>query len=308
MYQIGLDTTGTVYRAKLDHFGSNSLLATEGKNKGESSNKCMIVAIKHITSRDGTGQGKKKFFEEFEMRTSYKHVNIVSLLGFCDEGDEMILVYESLPEITLDAYLKNVNKIDSFTWTRRLHMCLEIARGLNHLHTMIVNTPRIIHIDIKSANILLDKNQRPKIGYFVISNSRPDNQEIGMKVYVDPEYETTGQWKREYDVYSFGVILFEILCGKVAYDPVYLKENDKGLAPIAHKCSNDGTIHRIMDPKLKEETSEGIFTSPDKRSETKFLKIASLCLEEAVKRPTLDLVIEELESALNFQVLRGRGI
>ncbi|XP_076890693.1 uncharacterized protein LOC143541882 [Bidens hawaiensis] len=308
MYQIGLDTTGTVYRAKLDHFGSNSLLATEGKNKGESSNKCMIVAIKHITSRDGTGQGKKKFFEEFEMRTSYKHVNIVSLLGFCDEGDEMILVYESLPEITLDAYLKNVNKIDSFTWTRRLHMCLEIARGLNHLHTMIVNTPRIIHIDIKSANILLDKNQRPKIGYFVISNSRPDNQEIGMKVYVDPEYETTGQWKREYDVYSFGVILFEILCGKVAYDPVYLKENDKGLAPIAHKCSNDGTIHRIMDPKLKEETSEGIFTSPDKRSETKFLKIASLCLEEAVKRPTLDLVIKELESALNFQVLRGRGI
>ncbi|KAF5768751.1 putative protein kinase RLK-Pelle-LRR-I-1 family [Helianthus annuus] len=302
-YYVGLDTIGMVYKAELDHFGNNRLLETEGKNSGEPSKKRISVAIKRITSREGE-QGKQEFVEEIEMRTSYKHPNIVSLIGFCDEGDEMILVYEPVSERSLDDYLKSADKMDIFTWIHRLYMCLEIAQGLNHLHTKVVNPQRLIHIDIKSANILLDKNRGVKIAYFVISKLHSVlNQDIGMKVYEDPEYETTGKLKRESDVYSFGVVLFEIFCGKLAYDLVYTKENEKGLSPIARQCFDDGTIESIMDPKLKEETNEDISSSnrgPNRDSLDTFLKIAYQCLGEAAKRPTMEIVIMELKRAINF--------
>ncbi|KAK9074182.1 hypothetical protein SSX86_006779 [Deinandra increscens subsp. villosa] len=292
---IGLDTSGKVYKAKLEHFGNNSLLETEGKSNSESSKKRIAVAIKRITNREG-GKGKQEFIEEIDMRAC-KHPNLVSLLGFCDEGDEMILVYEHVSYRSLDNYLKSVDNMNSFTWTHRLQMCLEIARGLNHLHTKMVNQS-IIHNVINSANIMLDKNGEAKIGYFVISKLHPTNQEIGMKVYEDPEYETTGKLE---NIYSFGVVLFEIFCGRVAYDPVYIKENNKGLAHIARQCHNDKTIEKIMDLKLKEDilaSSRG----RGKNSLDAFLNIAYQCLGEAVKRPTMETVIEELESALKFHV------
>ncbi|KAF5768771.1 putative protein kinase RLK-Pelle-L-LEC family transcription factor bHLH family [Helianthus annuus] len=302
-YRIGLDTIGTVYKAELNHFSNISSLAKEGKNDDELSKNRITVAIKHITSREG-GQGKQEFFEELEMRASYKHPNIVSLLGFCDEGDDMILVYEPVSERSLEDYLKSVDKTDTFTWTQRLHTCLAIAHALNHLHTNIVNLLRKIHIDIKSANIKLDKNWGAKIAYFVSSKLQA-NQEVGMKVYEDPEYERTGKLERRSDVYFFGVVLFEIYCGRVAYDPVYVKENEEGLAPIARQCFKDGTIHEMIDPSLQGKMGEDIFTSPNKKSLNTFLKIAFHCLGEAAKRPTMEVVIEELKSALNLQVLEG---
>ncbi|KAF5768415.1 putative protein kinase RLK-Pelle-CR4L family [Helianthus annuus] len=288
-YCIGLDAIGTVYKAELDHFNNNNLLAAEGKNNSESSKKRITVAIKRITSRKG-GQGKQEFYEEIEMCTSYQHPNIVPLIGFCNEGDEMILVYEHVSERSLNDYLKSVDKMGTFTWIRRLHMCLEIARGLDHLHTKMVNPQRIIHIDIKSGNILLDKNLGPKIAYFVISKLRPaTNIETALE--------------RNSDIYSFGVVLFEIFCGRVAYDPVYIEKNNKGLAPIACQCFNGGTIESIMDPTLKEAADEDISTSnrgPNQDSLNTFLKIACQCVGEAAKRPTMDIVIKELERAINF--------
>ncbi|KAM0005562.1 putative protein kinase RLK-Pelle-LRR-I-1 family [Helianthus debilis subsp. tardiflorus] len=142
--------------------------------------------------------------------------------------------------------------MDNFTWTRRLYMCLEIARGLNHLHTKMVNPEMITQNDIKSTNILLNNNREAKIAYCGISKLHPANQEVHMKVYEDPEYDT-GKPKSESDVYSFGVVLLEIVCGRLAYDPVYIVVNEKGLAPIAYQCFIDGTIQRIIDPKLKEK-------------------------------------------------------
>ncbi|XP_076938719.1 putative receptor-like protein kinase At2g39360, partial [Bidens hawaiensis] len=206
LYFIGLDTTGLVYEAELDHFGNNSLLASEEMNNGDSSKKQITVAIKCIISSREGGQGKHEFFEEIEMRTSYKHPNILSLLGFCDEGDEMILVYEHASYTTLDDYLKSVDNMNTFTWTHLVRMCLEIARGLDHLHTHMVNPQRIIHIDIKSDNILLDNNEKVKFGYFVISKLHTAAKD-------EPEYGTKDEPGRELDIYSFGVVLFDILCG-----------------------------------------------------------------------------------------------
>ncbi|MFS7925250.1 putative protein kinase RLK-Pelle-CR4L family [Helianthus anomalus] len=301
-YRIGLDTNSMVYKAELAHFGNNSLLATDGKNNGVPSEKGIAVAINRFTGRKSI-QGKQEFFAELEMSTVYKHLNIVSVLGLCDEADEMTLVYDYAPERSLEYYLKHNTNIDNFTWTHRLHICLEIARGLDHLHTNMVNQQRIINIDIKSANILLDKNSEAKIACFKISKLHPTNQEIDMKVYEDPEYKTTGKVKRKSDVYSFGVVLFEIFSGRLAYDQDYIRENDKGLAPIARQCFNDRTVERMMDQKLKEETDEDIFIlnrPPNKNSVDTFLKVAYQCLGKASERPTMGLVIKELEIALNF--------
>ncbi|KAJ0853206.1 putative protein kinase RLK-Pelle-L-LEC family [Helianthus annuus] len=185
-YCIGLDTERKVYKAELDHFGNSISSSTEGMNNGEPSKKRITVAIKCIINSE-SGRGKQAFFEELEKRTSYKHPNIVSLIGFCYEVDKMILVYEHASKSSLDDYLKSVDGMKNYTWTQRLHMCLEIARGLNHLHT---SPQRIIHGDIKSATILLGMNHEAKIAYYGISKHRT-NQEVGMEVYADPEYETT---------------------------------------------------------------------------------------------------------------------
>ncbi|KAJ0877545.1 putative protein kinase RLK-Pelle-LRR-I-1 family [Helianthus annuus] len=187
--------------------------------------------------------------------------------------------------------------MDNLTWTQ--HMCLGIARGLNHLHTKMDDQERIIHGDIRSANILLGENLEPKIAYFGISNFHLENQEASTltstKVYWDPEFERTRIMKIESDVFSFGVILFEIFSGRLAYDSIYIDENDKGLAGIARSGFNDGAIKKLLDPKLIKEVNQDSLDT--------FLKIAHQCLEEAqAKRPTMETVIKELEIALNFQV------
>ncbi|KAJ0736309.1 putative protein kinase RLK-Pelle-LRR-I-1 family [Helianthus annuus] len=303
-YCIGLYEYGTVYTAELDNFDNKSSLAFEEKN---GANTHISVAIKRSSS---TRHVKQRFFSEIEMRSSYKHRNIVSLLGFCDEDNEIILVYEHASNNSLDDYLKNVNNMDNLTWTQRLNMCLGIAHGLNHLHTKMGSQKRVIHGDIRSANILLGKNLEPKIAYFGVSKFQLANQDasslICTKVYCDPEFDITRMQKKESDIFSFGVILLEIFCGRLAYDSSYIDENDKGLASIARSGFNDGAIKKLLDPKLIKEVTDDIITSnkgPNQDSLDTFLKIADQCLEEdQAKRPTMETVIKELEIALNFQV------
>ncbi|PWA89350.1 protein kinase-like domain, Phloem protein 2-like protein [Artemisia annua] len=300
-YRIGFDAHGMVYKAELDQFESESSSSTEEKNKREEAKKHM--AIKRILCREDE-QGEQGFFEELEMCMSYKHPNIASLLGFCDEGREMIFVYEHACNGSLDDYLGSNNGKTVLTWAQRLHMCIEIACGLNHLHTKMGSKQSIIHGDIRSANILFGKNFEAKIAYFGVSNLHPANQEATTKVYLDPEYEITGKLGTKSDIYSFGVVLFEILCGKLAYDLIY-KGTDKGLAPIARQRCNDRTIKKMIDRKLLVETDEDGSTAnkgPNQDSLDTFLKIACQCLGETqTERPMMETVITELQKALNFQ-------
>ncbi|KAL9994270.1 putative protein kinase RLK-Pelle-LRR-I-1 family [Helianthus debilis subsp. tardiflorus] len=149
------------------------------------------------------------------------HPNIVSLLGFCYERPHMILVYEHVSKGSLDIW--------------------------------------IIHRDIKSANILLGENWEVKIADFGLSIFHPLDHKAstisatkiaGTQVYLDPEYERTHKLKKESDVYSFGVVLFEILCGRLAYDPVYTSKNEKGLAPIVRQDFVKGIIRETVDPNV----------------------------------------------------------
>nr|XP_043633799.1 uncharacterized protein LOC122605002 [Erigeron canadensis] len=307
-YCCGRDSNGLLYKAVLDHSDKKSLLAIEGENNGVPLKRCISVAIKRFFNRED-GRGEQGFFEEVEMHISYRHPNIVPILGFCDEGDDKIIVYEHASNGSLDDYLRRTDNMSKHTWTQRLYKCLEIASGLRHLHYMMDRKKGTIDVDMRSANILLGKNWEAKIAYFGISKLLLSNQKgstnisdnnVRTKVYHGP-----GELKNKSDIYSLGVILFEIFCGRLAYDPTYIVENKNGLAPIVCRCFSDGTIKQIMDPTLKEHYDEDILTSnrlPIQDSLDAFLSIAYQCLAEVpAQRPTIKIVIKRLEIALNIQ-------
>ncbi|KAM0002058.1 putative protein kinase RLK-Pelle-CrRLK1L-1 family [Helianthus debilis subsp. tardiflorus] len=309
MYCIGSGGYGKVYKAQLN-LDEINLSATEGKNKGEVPKKHDTVAIKRIFSRMDK-QGKQGFIAELEILNNCKHPNIVSLRGFCDEGEEMILVYEYVSNGSLADYFENVNNMTNLTWVQRIQICLDIARGLKYLHTNTEDKQSIIHRDIKSANILLDDSWVAKISDFGLSKLRRGTQQgstlftdniAGTEVYLDPEYLKTGKLKTKSDVYSFGVVLFEIMCGKLAYDKTY---NEGGLPLIARKCFKEGTLKNLVDPKMME-VDENIYMltrGVNQDSLDTFTKVAYQCLAETQSdRPTMEVIIEELEKALNFQV------
>ncbi|KAJ0624984.1 putative protein kinase RLK-Pelle-LRR-I-1 family [Helianthus annuus] len=246
------------------------------------------------------------------MLTSCKHSNIITLLGFCDEGRKLILIYEYASNKSLSDYLLRTSKIVSDSWAKRVKICLDVAKGLSFLHTTEGDRQEIVHRDIKSANILLNENFEAKIGDFglslflTVSEDSPYYKKTpGTEGYVDPQYKKDAGLKKESDVYSFGVVLFEILCGRLAYDPIY---NNPGLALIARQNFSKGAIKEMVDPKIKEEVTKNYFTSvkgPNQESLDTFSNIAYKCLAEAQSdRPTMENVVKELEKALYFQEIR----
>lgn len=145
------------------------------------------VALKRL---DRTfGQGDPEFWKEIVMLSLYKHDNIVSLLGFCDDSGEKILIYEYASKKSLDLYLKS----DDLTWVRRLKICIGAARGLAYLHNPAGTQQRVLHRDIKSSNILLDENWNARIADLGLSKFGPANQQytflvsnhVGTRVYCD---------------------------------------------------------------------------------------------------------------------------
>nr|GEU90918.1 protein kinase-like domain, phloem protein 2-like protein [Tanacetum cinerariifolium] len=283
-YCIGTGGFGKVYKGILEHFYSSNSSSKEGVDKCDLPRKRSMVAIKRIHDQGG----EQGFIAEIETLTSCKHENIISLLGFCYEGTgAMILVYEHASEGSLENYLGSSDKIN-LTWVQRLNICLDIAHGLNYIHN---NTDhgkqKMIHRDIKSDNILLVDNWKAKIADFGLSKFHPANQEAST-IYTDTV-----------------AVLLEILTGRLAYDFVYTMVNEKGIAPIARDHFVKGTIMKIVDHKIKEETDEHVFslsTGPDKESLDIFLKIAFQCVAETqAQRPTIEIVIKELKRALYCQ-------
>ncbi|KAI3512288.1 hypothetical protein L1887_19603 [Cichorium endivia] len=298
---IGSGAFGKVYKAELQLDSQNSSECDLAKISS-------TVAIKCIFKREDT-QDEEGFCAEIKTLSSCKHPNVVSLLGFCDEESQMILVYEHVSRGSLDDYLRGIDTMINLKWVQRLQVCLDIAQGLNYLH----NEQGIIHRDIKSDNILLDDKWVPKIADFGLSKIGPISQQVsymetnvaGTLVYLDPEYMKTRKLKKASDVYSFGVVLFEIMSGRLAYDPIYMKENDKGLAPFARQHFHRGTLKDMLDPKLEEEFDENIFTlskGPNQDSLDTFMDIAYQCLAETQgQRPKIGTVVKELKKALYLQ-------
>ncbi|GKD25114.1 kinase-like domain, phloem protein 2-like protein, partial [Tanacetum coccineum] len=199
--------------------------------------------------------------------------------------DHMILVYELASKGSLEDYLGNSDKMTNLTWMQRPKICLDIAHGLNYIHTNTDhNKQKIIHRDIKSANILLGDNWNAKIADFGLSKFHPADQDAstfnastiaGTHMYFDPEYEKSGKLNKKSDIYSFGVVLFEILTGMLTHD------FENGIASIARHHFEKRTLMEIVDHRIKEETDEHVFSlskGPNKESLDRFSRIAYRCL------------------------------
>uniref|UniRef100_A0A251TEI0 non-specific serine/threonine protein kinase n=1 Tax=Helianthus annuus TaxID=4232 RepID=A0A251TEI0_HELAN len=310
---IGKGGYGSVYKTEID----STVIPLY---KAELPKRSITVAIKDIIYREDK-QGEQGFFAELEILSGCRHPNIVTLLGFCYEPPRMILVYEYVSNGSLEDYLGSEAKMTNLTWVQRLKICIDIACGLNYIHSTIDNKQKIIHRDIKSANVLLGENWEAKIADFGLSIFHPLNhlestiqatKIAGTNTYLDPEYESTGKLKKASDVYSFGVVLFEILTGRFAFEWV-TKDNERGLAPVVQQLfKSKGTLKEMVDPKLREESDGKGYTlsrGPNKDSLHIFSKIGCLCLSEKQdQRPTMEVVIKELKKALEFQEYHTDGL
>ncbi|XP_076918847.1 putative serine/threonine-protein kinase PBL22 [Bidens hawaiensis] len=257
-----------------------------------------MVALKRLNPI--YGQGDTEFWKEVMMLSQYKHENIVSLIGFCDDSCEKILVYPYVPNKSLDCHLNN----DNLGWVKRLKICIGAAQGLKYLHNPNGTQQRVLHRDIKSSNILLDEDWNAKISDFGLSKLGPANQEhtfliskaVGTHGYVDPVYAKTGFLTKESDVYSFGVVLFEVLCGRLCVD----NKNDAHpyLIDWAQKSYKQDTIKEIICAHIKDEINSD--------SLQVFAAIAYKCLhKDHEKRPLMSDILGALEHALHYQEARN---
>ncbi|GKC97642.1 kinase-like domain, phloem protein 2-like protein, partial [Tanacetum coccineum] len=254
------------------------------------------VAFKRLDRKHG--QGDPEFFKEITMLSSYKHANLISLLGYCSEGNEMILMYEYASRGSLQGILNDA----ALTWTQRLKICLDVAKGLSFLHDPNGTQQRVLHRDIKSANILLDGNLNAKVADFGLSKITTANQPytfvvtnpVGTPGYCDPLYMDNYQLTKESDVYSFGVVLFEVLCGRLCYENSYGKF--KVFVHSWKKCYDEKKLDEIIFPYIKQQM--------DPSSVETFVDIAYQCLQKTRKqRPTMSVVVEKLEAALELREL-----
>ncbi|KAL8195677.1 hypothetical protein R6Q57_025430 [Mikania cordata] len=254
-----------------------------------------VVAVKCLDR--AFGQGDPEFWKEIMMLSLHRHENIITLLGFCDENGEKIIVYEYASNISLDLYLSSIN----LTWIQRLKICIGAARGLEYLHNMKGTQHRIIHRDIKSSNILLDENWKAKISDFGLSKFGPANQQytflvshtVGTVGYCDPLYVEMGFLTKESDVYSFGVVLFEVLCGRLC---ITNYENEcQPLVGLARQSFEQNKLNEIVFSHIKEQINPDSFKA--------FAAVAYKCLNyDREERPTMTQIVKELENALQFQL------
>ncbi|XVF85768.1 hypothetical protein PTKIN_Ptkin17bG0143800 [Pterospermum kingtungense] len=242
------------------------------------------VAIK----RGAKAIPEQGFFEEIKMLSQIRHHNVVSLLGYCQEDHETILVYEYVDNGTLSDHLHGhlVERNRHLSWNQRLEICIGIARGLHYLHTG--KKRPIIHCDINTSNILLDKNLTAKISNFGSTMTSQNSNVSSMD----------GRFTEQTDVYLFGLVLLEVLSGRPAQTNLKAEETDENnvgsgddlehLIPSASYYLEKGNIDQLVDQHMKGEIPT--------ESLGNFIKITKQCLaKKGVKRPSINEVLYNLE-------------
>ncbi|XP_074273424.1 putative serine/threonine-protein kinase PBL21 isoform X2 [Silene latifolia] len=239
-------------------------------------------------------QGNQEFIVEVLMLSLLHHPNLVTLIGYCAEGDQRILVYEYMPKGSLSDHLFGIDRSKFvLDWRTRLKIAAGAARGMLYLHC--VAKPAVIYRDVKSANILLDEEFNPKLSDFGLAKLGPmdDQSHVSTRVmgtygYCAPEYAASGKLSVKSDIFSFGVVLMEIITGRKALD-LSKNSEEQSLVLWSAKIMKDRKRHgELLDPRLKGRVP--------KRSFRHFLALAQMCLrEDANLRPPIDQISGALD-------------
>ncbi|CAN1219625.1 Probable LRR receptor-like serine/threonine-protein kinase At1g56140 [Linum perenne] len=256
------------------------------------------VAVKRL-SLEKSQQGESEFLAEVRMITSIQHKNLVRLLGCCSEGEQRLLVYEYMKNRSLDLLvygnfsikprIRNSNQF--MDWNTRFQIILGIARGLQYLHE---DSPlRIVHRDIKASNVLLDDKYQPRISDFGLARFFPEDQAYlsttfaGTLGYTAPEYAIRGELSEKADIYSFGVLVLEIICCRKNTD-LSLPSEQQYLPEYAWKLYEKNKVNELIDPMLRRH---GMV----EREVVHVIHIAFLCLQPLANlRPPMSEVVSML--------------
>ncbi|KZV50604.1 hypothetical protein F511_14607 [Dorcoceras hygrometricum] len=257
------------------------------------------VAIKQL--KVGSGQGEREFHAEVETISRVHHKHLVQLVGHCISGSQRLLVYEYVPNGTLEFQLHGKGN-PPVKWETRMQIALGSAKGLAYLHEDC--EPKIIHRDIKSSNILLDENFEAK-AYFGLARFYSDTDThvstrvMGTFGYLAPEYALTGKLTDKSDVFSFGVVLLELITGRRPIDKSqhYLDDNIIDWArPLLTQSLEDSNFDFVADPRLQKDYNLIEIS--------RMVACASVCVRHlARRRPKMSQIVRVLEGSLSLDDL-----